>query len=131
MTTNSLTWFYKIPENNPYLIAERVRTNFWEARFGDLWLETVKAEPPILMTGSYQGSVVELEWEPSKWCVLRTKPGSEPLMHGVSSILQLKPAFRYVDPRGFTAWEWQVGDFEARWKGLQGRPEFGQVKRLK
>jgi hypothetical protein len=131
MTTSSATWFYKVPEKNNYLIAERVRTNFWDARYGGLWLDTIRAESPILMSGNYQGSSVELEWEPGKWCALRTNPGSEPLVMGVTNVLGLKPVFRYDDPRGYSVTEWHVGDLETRWKAIQGRPEYGQLKRLK
>jgi hypothetical protein len=131
MTTSALTWFYKTPEKNAYLIAERVRTNFWDARFGTLWLDTVRAESPILMKGTYQDSRIELEWEPGKWCVLRTSPASAPLAQGVSNLLQMKPAFKYEDPQGNTVWEWQVGDVETRWHAIQGLPEFGNVHRLK
>jgi len=131
MTTTAKTWFYTIPEKNAYAIGERVRTNFWDARFGGLWLETVRAEPPILMTGHYQGSKIELEWEPGKWCLLRTQPESSSLATGVANILGFKPAFKYEDAGGNTVWEWRVGDRAARWQAIQGRPEFGKLERLK
>lgn len=131
MTTTAQTWFYNTPEQNAYAIAERVRTNFWDARFGSVWLDTVRVEPPILMRGTYQGSEVELEWQPRKWCLLRTKPASPPLSAGVSNILGFKPAFKYKDPRGCVVWEWRLGDLDARWQAIQGRPEFGELERLK
>lgn len=131
MTTSSLTWFYHQPENNPYLISERVRTNFWDARFGSLWLDTVKADSPILMKGSYQGSAVELEWEPVKWCILRTDPTNEALAQGVSNLIRFRPSFQYEDRQGYTVWEWRLNDADSRWGALQGRPEFGQLKKLK
>ena len=131
MTTTSKTWFYTPPEKNPYLIAERVRTNFWDARFGSIWLDTVRSEAPILMKGAYQNSAVELEWEPAQWCFLRTNPASEALVNGVTNLLMLKPSLKYEDPRGYTVWEWHVGDFNARWQAIQGKPEFGKLQRLK
>ncbi len=131
MTTSSLTWFYQKPEQNPYLIAERVRTNFWDARFGGIWLDTVKAEPPILMKGTYKGSQIELEWEPNKWCILRSNPANEALVQGVSNLLRFRPSFEYQDPHGNTVWEWHLSDTDGRWRSIQGRPEFGQLKKLK
>jgi hypothetical protein len=131
MTTSSLTWFYQQPENNPYLIAERVRTNFWDARFGSLWLDTVKADSPILMKGHYKGSAVELEWEPSKWCILRTNPGNAALAQGVSNLIRFRPSFQYEDPLGSTIWEWRLTDADSRWQAIQGRPGYGQLQRLK
>ncbi|HKZ68751.1 MAG TPA: hypothetical protein VI547_07005 [Anaerolineales bacterium] len=131
MTTTAKTWFYTTPESNPYLINERVRTNFWDARFGGLWLDTVKADAPILMKGSYQEAAVELEWQPGQWCALRTNPASEALSLGVTNILGVRPAFKYEDPRGNTVWEWHIGDMHARWQSIQGKPEFGKLQRLK
>lgn|SRR5574341_1305776 len=131
MTTTAKTWFYNVPEKNLYLIGERVRTNFWDARFGGLWLDTVRAEPPILMKGTYQGAYVELEWEPRNWCALRTNPATESLARGVSNILGLKPAFRYEDPHGNAVWEWHLGDLNQRWQAIQGKPEYGKLQRLK
>jgi hypothetical protein len=131
MTTSSLTWFYQQPENNPYLIAERVRTNFWDARYGGLWLDTIKSESPILMAGTYNKSRVELEWEPGKWLILRTNPANEALSQGVSNLIRFRPAIRYEDPKGNTVWEWRLKDTDARWQILQGKPEFGKLKRLK
>ncbi len=131
MTTTSKTWFYSTPEKNAYAIGERVRTNFWDARFGGVWLDAVRTEPPILMKGSYQGSRVELEWLPGVWCILRANPANDALAVGVGNILSFKPAFKYEDPRGNTVWEWRLGDLNARWQAIQGKPEFGKLQRLK
>jgi hypothetical protein len=131
MTTTAKTWFYNTPEKNAYAIGERVRTNFWDARFGGLWLDTARAEPPFLMTGQYQNSKIELEWLPGQWCLLRTAPEVPALATGVANILDFKPAFKYEDPQGHTVWEWRLGDANARWQALQGRPEFNKLERLK
>jgi hypothetical protein len=42
MTTTAHTWFYTKPENNAYALAERVRTTLWDARIGNIWLDTVR-----------------------------------------------------------------------------------------
>ena len=131
MTTSAKTWFYQTPEKNAYAIGERVRTNFWDARFGGLWLDTVKVESPIQMRGTYQNSAVELEWQPGVWCILRTNPTQAALATGVSNILGFKPTFQYQDTHGNTAWEWHLGDLNARWQAIQGKPEFGKLQRLK
>ncbi len=131
MTTTAKTWFFNAPEKNAYAIGERVRTNFWDARFGGLWLDTVRVEPPILMTGIYQGSAVELEWQPSRWCSLRTKPAMPNLSIGLSNILGFKPALKYEDPRGYSVWEWRLVDLNARWQAIQGNPAFGKLEKLK
>jgi hypothetical protein len=131
MTTTSKTWFYNVPEKNLYLIGERVRTNFWEARFGDLWLDTIRAEPPILMRGTYQNSVVEFEWEPRKWAILRTRPANAALVKGVSNVLLFNPAFHYEDPQGNAVWEWHLGDLNQRWQAIQGKPEYGNLAKWK
>ena len=82
------------------------------------------------MHGHYQDSDVELEWEPGKWCTLRTDPARPDLAKGVSNLLGLKPAFTYETRQGQTTWEWLVGDAHDRWQAIQGKPQFGKLKRL-
>ncbi|MBM4423886.1 MAG: hypothetical protein FJ030_10895 [Chloroflexi bacterium] len=131
MTTTAQTWFFHPPEKNAYLISERVRTNFWGARFGGVWLDVVRVGPPILMAGAYQGSAIELEWQPAQWCALRAKPAAASLPLGVSNMLGLKPAIKYEEARGYTVWEWLTGDVNARWQAVQGKPEYAKLERLK
>ena len=131
MTTSALSWFYQQPEKNAYLIAERIRTNFWDARFGGLWLDTIKVESPILMRGAYHNSAIELEWEPGQWCRLRTNPANDPLAQGVSNLIRFRPSFKYEDPSGNTVWEWRLNDSAARWQAMQGKPEFNRLRKLK
>ncbi len=130
MTTNSATWFYHTPEKIPYLLAERVRTTFWDERFGGLWLDTVRAEAPLLMEGAHNGAHVKLEWEPAKWMRLYTAPASPALAQGVSNILRRPAALRYEDSQGFTVWEWWLEGAGKRWQEIQGKPAFRNPARL-
>ena len=132
MTTNSATWFYRTPEKTPYLLAERVRTTFWDERFGGLWLEVVSAEPPIVMEGVHNGAQVRLEWEPAKWMRLSTAPAVSALAHGVANILRRRASLRYEDSQGRTIWEWWIepGTADKRWQEIQGRPAFRSPARL-
>jgi hypothetical protein len=131
MTTTAATWFYRQPEKRPYLIAERVRTSFWDQRLGGLWLDTVSAETPIKMAGYYNGAAVTLEWEPGQWMRLATKPAAPPLAQSTANLLRRKPILRYDDTDGHTVWEWWVKpeDGERRWQEIQGRPAFGSPVR--
>ncbi len=132
MTTNSATWFYRTPEKTPYLLAERVRTTFWDERLGSLWLDVVSAEPPIVMEGTHDGAQVRLEWEPAKWMRLSTAPAAPALAQGVANILRRRAALRYQDPQGYTVWEWWIepGAADKRWQEIQGRPAFRNPARL-
>ena len=132
MTTTAATWFYRTPEKIPYLLGERVRTTFWDERFGGLWLDAVTTEPPIVMQGSCDGAAVKMEWEPAKWLRLSTAPASPALAHGVANILRFKPVLRYEDPDGHTVWEWWLADDDAdkRWQDIQGKPAFRNPVRL-
>jgi len=131
MTTSAKTWFYNTPENNAYLIGERIRTSLWDARFGDIWLETARSEAPYLMRGTLQNTDVELEWMPKQWCILRTKPAHSLLYGGVKNILGFDAVFKYETPNGFTAWEWRLGNAKERWQAIQGKPEFGKLQQIK
>jgi hypothetical protein len=132
MTTTAATWFYAKPESRPYFVAERVRTSFWDQRFGSLWLDTVSAEPPLAMQGTYQGQPVRMEWEPGRWFRLLTRPEAPTLAGGVNNLLRRKPLMRYQDPDGHTVWEWwvQPDEAERRWQEVQGKPAYGNPQRL-
>jgi hypothetical protein len=132
MTTTAATWFYRAPEKTPYLLAERVRTTFWDARLGGLWLDTVSTETPITMQGNYNGAAVTLEWEPAKWMRLSSNPASPGLAAGVTNVLRRKANLRYEDPQGRVVWEWWLSpaDADKRWHELQGKPAYRNPQRL-
>lgn len=132
MTTTSATWFYSTPEKSPYLLAERVRTTFWDERFGGLWLDVVRPEPPILMQGAYNGAQVTMEWEPNKWFRLTSAPAAPALARGVANILRRKTSLSYDDAQGRTVWEWWLAsaDADKRWQEIQGKPAFRNPVRL-
>jgi hypothetical protein len=130
MTTTAATWFYKQPESSPYLLAERVRTTFWDMRFGGLWLDTVRAESPMAMEGNYNGALLKMEWEPGKWLRLAAKPAAPALIPGLRVILGRKPAIRYLNSEGYTVWEWWTEGADKRWQEIQGKPAFGSPARI-
>ena len=130
MTTTARTWFYAQPEPNAYAIAERVRTNLWDARLGGLWLDTVRAESPILMRGNYNGAYVEMEWEAGKRLVLRTRPEQNFLAERIGFVLGFKAALRYVDGEGNSVWEWHTDGGDKRWQSIQGLPAYQHPQRL-
>lgn len=130
MTTTAATWFYHQPEKSPFLLAERVRTTFWDMRYGGLWLDTVRAENPIAMAGTYNGAPVKMEWEPGRWLRLATRPSLQPLADGVRLILGRKATLRYADADGYTTWEWWLDGADKRWQEIQGKPAFGSPVRI-
>jgi len=132
MTTTAATWFYKMPENDAYLLGERVRTTFWDQRFGGLWLDVVNSEPPFAMAGTHNGANVRMEWEPGKWMRVYSAPPSPALVNGVSNVLRRKPVLRYEDPEGRSVSEWYLTPetVNKRWQEIQGKPAFKNPERL-
>lgn len=131
MTTNAATWFYRQPEKVKYLLEERVRTSFWDARFGSLWVDAVSTESPIRMAGTYNGAAVQLEWEPGQWFRLSTRPAQPALANGLSNtILRRRVTLTYDDPQGQTVWEWRLTDADKRWQDIQGKPAYRNLQRL-
>jgi len=130
MTTTAATWFYRAPENDPYLVGERVRTTYWDERIGGLWLDATQTTPPIAMRGYYNGAAVSLEWEPGRWLRLSSAPAAPALARATANILRLKPALRYEDAEGRTVWEWWVEEADKRWQEIQGKPAFHNPARL-
>jgi hypothetical protein len=133
MTTTASTWFYRAPEKRPYLIAERVRTSLWDQRIGSLWLDTVSAEPPIVMQGNHGDHAVRLEWQPGEWFRLTAAGPEAPALAGaLANLLGRKPAIRFTDTAGAAVWEWWIKPDagERRWQEIQGKPAFGSPVRL-
>ena len=124
MTTTARTWFYTRPEGSAYDIAERVRTTFWDARVGGIWLDVVQAESPYRMRGRYRGAQVELEWEAARWLRLRLKPAQPDLVKYLSFILGFRPALQFEDGDGWTATEWHTDGGNGRWQAIQGVPSY-------
>ena len=130
MTTTAATWFYRTPENIPYLLSERVNSTFWEARLGGVWLNVVRAESPFKMEGAYNGAEISLDWEPNKWLRLSTKPAAPGLTMGLANILRRQPDLSYETPDGRTVWEWWMAGADKRWQEIQGKPAFHNPARL-
>lgn len=99
MAATAASWFYRTPETNGYLLAERVNGTFWDNRLGGILLTAVKSEAPFTLIGTYLGADVRMEWEPNKWMRLSTNPASPALVDGLASILRRKPDLRYDEAR--------------------------------
>jgi len=132
MKTPALKWFYAAPEKRPYLLAERVRNSLWEMRLGGLWLDTVSVEPHFKLAGTYNGGSVQLEWEPNHWLRLTARPEAPALVEALRVLLLRKPTLAFTDTHGQIVTEWWVEAEEAtrRWQEIQGKPAFGNPKRL-
>lgn len=130
MAATATTWFYRTPENNPYLLAERVNGTFWDYRFGSVLLHVTRAQSPFAMRGSYNGAVVGLEWEPKKWARLTTSPAAPSLAQGVSNIIRRPASIRYETASGETVWEWWLEGADRRWQELQGKAAYRNPQRL-
>jgi hypothetical protein len=130
MAATATTWFYRSPEKDAYLLAERVNGTFWDYRFGGVLLHVTRAQPPFAMQGAYNGAAMGLEWEPNKWLRLTTLPASPALAQGVANIIRRPPSLRYETLEGETVWEWWVEGADKRWQELQGKAAYHSPARL-
>lgn len=134
MATNSRTWFYTEPEHRPYYIEERVNQNLWATRFGSIYLDCVRAEPPFRMEGVWNEIPLSIEWVPNNWFVLRAGKEDKTLVTGFTQVLQFPPTLSYNDfndESGTFVAEWRRADSEKRWQEIQGHPGYTNVKRYK
>ncbi len=131
MTTNSRTWFYTEPEHRAYYIEERVNQNLWATRFGSIYLDCVRAEPPFRMEGVWQGMKVAIEWVPNTWFTLRSDKEDQTLLKGFAQVLQFPPTLSYIDETGEFVAEWRRSDGEKRLQEVKGHPNFASVKTYK
>lgn len=131
MATSSRTWFYSHPEPRPYYIEERVNHTLWKHRIQGVWMSCTRAEKPVIMEGSLDGMPLMFEWEPGKYFILRMGEERKDLIGAIRQILfNLKPAFSYQDLGGLYVVEWHMDDSEARWKDIQGNPQYQGLRRL-
>lgn len=130
MAATAASWFYRTPEKNAYLLAERVNGTFWDNRLGGVLLSVVRAEAPFELVGTYQGSDMRLEWEPNKWLRLATSPAVPALVDSVANIIRRKPTLKFDEAGGETVWEWWLEGADKRWSEVQGKAAFGTPRRL-
>jgi hypothetical protein len=131
MTTNSRTWFYNEPEHRPYYIEERVNQNLWAMRFGSIYLDCVRAEPPFRMEGVWNAIHLTIEWVPNTWFKLFADKEDKTLVKGFAQMLQLVPAFSYTDESGLFVVEWWRADGEKHYQDAKGHPNYSSIKTYK
>ncbi len=131
MTTNSRTWFYTEPEHRPYYIEERVNQNLWASRFGSIYLDCTRAEPPFQMEGVWNGITLTIEWLPNKWFTLRASREDRTLVSGFAQVLQFPPTLSYTDENGTFIAEWWRQDAAKRLQEIQGHPLYTNLKTYK
>jgi hypothetical protein len=131
MSANSRTWFYNEPEHRPYYIEERVNSNLWATRFGSIYLDCVRAEPPFKMEGVWNGINVTIEWVPNTWFVLRSSQEDRTLVSGFAQVLQFPPTIGYTDVNGDFVAEWRRADAAKRLQEIQGHANYTNIKTYK
>lgn len=131
MASNSGTWFYDTPTGSAYLLQERVNSNFWMARFSDVYFIAETTAPPFRMTTHWQGQPAQIEWEPGTWLRLYSPQDTPNLVSALSNILQLPAVLTYTDPEQRIVTEWHRDGGEARWREIQGNPTYQSPVRLK
>src|SRR5262249_50477308 len=131
MSTNSRTWFYNEPEHRPYYIEERVNQNLWASRFGSIYLDCVKAEPPFRMEGVWRNNNIAIEWVPNDWLTLTAEKEDRTLVTGFAQVLQFPPTLSYIDENGTFIAEWRRKDAAKRLQEVQGHPNYSDVKTYK
>lgn len=131
MTTNSRTWFYNEPEHRPYYIEERVNQNLWAMRFGAIYLDCVKAEPPFRMEGKWNDISIVMEWEANQWLKLTTNKEDRTLITGFAQVLQFNPTVTYTDQNGLVHTEWWRTGGEKRLGEIQGHALYTRVRTYK
>jgi hypothetical protein len=132
MSTSSRTWFYSKPEPRLYYIEERVNHTLWKNRVQGLFMSCTQAENPIKMEGVWGNIPVLFEWEPGNYFILRMGEERKEFIGVMRQILLgLIPVITYQDIDGLYVVEWHVDAVDARWKDIQGNPQYQGLRRLK
>lgn len=131
MATNATTWFYNEPETGrPYLITERLTHTFWANRLSDIYLSCVQAQSPYRVTGIWNQTNIEMEWEVNKRFTLVADKESPELIHVCAEVLGFRPtvSFRRDDHKYVAEWYTQKEVGKARINQLQGNPAYHSIK---
>jgi hypothetical protein len=131
MATSSRTWFYTTPEPRPYFIEERINHTLWKNRLQGMYMVCTQPTVPIQMEGNWYGIIVQFEWTPGQYFTLRTTEERKDLIGVLRQMLMLRPALAYVSEEGMYVVEWHMDGGEARWKELQGAPQYQGLVRLR
>jgi hypothetical protein len=132
MSTNAWTWFFNEPENQAYLITERLNATFWQARVVGVYWRCTQAVPPFQAVGYAGDQAVGLSWEPNDWLALRVPSGfdADDLVKATSRrILTIPPTLTY-EQDGSQVYEWVVDGGQNRFAELQADPTLSALKPL-
>jgi len=123
-------WFYSPKMPGPGAIAENMRHEFWEMHVYGVWFTADKKELPYTVRGLWQGKPFEVEMEPRRYLIVRSKDELPWIVEGFKRALRVVPTFKYQEADGRHVVEWRMDEREARWQAMQGKPAFKNLKRL-
>ncbi len=133
MSANAATWFYHQPEQQPFMVTERLNGTFWQARMVNIYWRCIEAGATYRAEGYVGDTMIQMEWVPAKWLRV-TAPADfdlKPLMTMISKkVLAIPASFRYADPEGNQIVEWHRDGGAARWAEIQGKGGFMKPQRL-
>jgi hypothetical protein len=133
MSANAGTWFYREPENNSYLLTERLNGNFWQERVVEVYWRCTQAESPCRAQGFWRDHILEMEWVPGEWLALKA-PADADVSSLVASIakriLAMRASLTYIDAQNRQVFEWHADGGKKRWQELQGQAGFSKPRRL-
>lgn len=115
------------------MVTERLNGTFWQARLVRIYWRCTSTESPFRAEGYMGEHMLEIEWVPNKWFLLKAPAGAkvDDLVKSISrSILALKATLTYGDPDGNQFFEWHTDGGKDRWKEIQGKAGFVKPRRL-
>jgi hypothetical protein len=132
MSTNAWTWFFNEPENQAYLITERLNATFWQARVVNIYWHCTQDTAPFQAAGYAGDQVLGLSWQPGEWLSLRVPAGfdADDLVRAMTHrILTIPPTLTY-EQGGGQVYEWVLDGGQSRYAELQADPTLRALKPL-
>ena len=132
MSANAGTWFYREPENKPFMLTERLNGNFWQEGIVEVYWRCVRAEAPFRAQGFWRDHTLDMEWIPGEWLSLKAPAQVDisSLVASISSrILAMQVSLTYVDAQDRQVFEWHTDGGEKRWQEIQGNAGFDKPRR--
>lgn len=134
MSANAGSWFFTQPEEQAFLISERINGTFWQARVYEVYWTCTKETAPYTAEGILpDGTPISLEWEAGKWLAIKASADydlSKIVDMVAERVLMTPVSVTYLDADGNRGYEWHLEGGEQRWGQIQGIARYSQLERL-
>ncbi len=102
-----------------HTIENALRFEFWRAGFKNVWFTCTQETTPLQAQAAWGENTLNVEWEPSKYLLLKSSQPDQNALNAFAIVLKHKPLAAYKTAEGQVVIEWRIKDGDARFQELQ------------